>query len=178
MPSRPLRIVMAGCGVLFLASCADASTSATTDAPELPEKYYAGLALPAEEPEGLTAVRVEQFAHPERDGQRVMLMFGRDTVYVCSRPISGQVEGATKCPYPGKQSLLTADVGTLRTVYALDSRDAQVDGKGSTESGRNRIRAVLGSATELEQSPEWFAEMVNDRGEEARALAPEAAAGR
>ena len=64
------------------------------------EKYYAGLALPAEEPEGLTAVRVEQLAHPERDGQRVMLMFGRDTVYVCSRPISGQVKGATKCPYP------------------------------------------------------------------------------
>ena len=105
MLSRPLRIVMAGCGVLLLASCADASTSATTDMSELPEKYYAGLALPAEEPEGLTAVRVEQLAHPERDGQRVMLMFGRDTVYVCSRPISGQVKGATKCPYPSKQSL-------------------------------------------------------------------------
>ena len=140
MLSRPLRIVMAGCGVLLLASCADASTSATTDMSELPEKYYAGLALPAEEPEGLTAVRVEQLAHPERDGQRVMLMFGRDTVYVCSRPISGQVKGATKCPYPSKQSLLTADVGTLRIVMPSTAE--------TRKSMARAVRSLVGTGFE------------------------------
>lgn len=117
--------------------------------------------LPAVKPDGLTDVQLERFAEPERDGQRAMLVFGDDTVYVCSRPAAGVPDGATPCPYPCKQDLLTVESSRdVETVYALDEQSSLIEGKGGSEAGRQAIRDAINVDAEMQAQPAWFVQVI------------------
>lgn len=149
-----------GCGADAVPDGNDTTSAASSGHPRT--AYYDQLALPSSKPAGLSAVRVEEFADPGTDGQRVQLVFvgeaGSNTVYVCSRPTSGQTIGATRCPYPGKTVLRVIDSADVQTVYALDVQDAQTRAKGGSASARRTIAAALGHV-DTGEAPGWFVQM-------------------
>lgn len=152
--------------IVALMAFAAVGCGASTDAPpasvEDQGRYLDALALPADRPGGLTDVKVERFAKPERDGQRVMLVFGDATVYVCSRPVGESGSEGTPCPYPGKRDLFTVPSGrTVETVYALDAKSPAVDGKGGSAAGTEAIRDELTAEVEMQVEPAWFVELVD-----------------
>jgi len=155
--------------IVALVAFAAVGCGASPDAPpasvEDQGPYLDALALPADKPAGLTDVQVERFANPERDGQRVMLVFGDATVYVCSRHVDESGSKGTPCPYPDKQDLFTVPSGrTVETVYALDAENPAVEGKGGSAADTEAIRDELTADVEMQVEPAWFVELIEGNG--------------
>lgn len=163
MPKTWTTLALTGLLATSLSACGSGGSDngAADTAPSA--KYYSELALPSVKPEGLTYVKVEEFADPKTDGQRVQLVFTRDTVYVCSRPKGGTPAGGTQCPYPGKKVFRQIDRGAKGvTVYAVDRSDVGIKAKGESKEGRDQALQRMKNV-ESTTTPTWFVRMLKNQ---------------